>query len=138
VAVAVRVQPFRDHEETPHAYSNTTILVSMPGRPKRGHSVSVVPDDISSKSPKRHAETVALLSGSGKHSQEESKSTRIVVGSEGGKRLQNIGQTRKEGQRADFWNPPLDPDSPGEQVVPHTEGSPDRQAEGGKRLQNIK
>jgi len=138
VSVAGRIQPVGDHEETPHAYPNTTILVTMPGRPRRRRSVSLVQDYISSKFPKRHAETGALLSRSGKHSQEESKTSRMMLGWEGRKRLQNIRQTREKRQRADFWNPLLDPDSPSVQAVLHSAGSPNGQAEGSKRRQNIK
>jgi len=46
-----------------------------------------------------------------------------VVGSDGGKRLYKIRQTSEEGQRADFWNPPLDQDSPCEQAVPNAKVS---------------
>ena len=93
VSVPAHFQPVGNHKEIAHAYPNTTIFVSTSGRQKRGFSYSFMSDDIASKPPKRHAETGALLSGSCRHSQEESKSSRTVVGSEGAKRFQNMGQT---------------------------------------------
>jgi len=110
----------------------------MTSKLKRGRSVSLVPDNIPSKPLKRQAETGPLLSGSGKHSQEESIPSRMVVALEGGKRLQNIVQTKEERQRSDCWNPPLDSDSSSEQAFPHTERSPDGQAEGGKIFPDVK
>jgi len=120
VSVAAREQPVGDHEETPHLYPNSTIpLITQ----KRGRSVSLVLEDAPSKSPKQHAETRALLSGCLSHSEAGSRCCRPDVEPEGDKRRQNIKQRREKVQSSDFWNPPLDPDAPGEKAVPDGKGS---------------
>jgi len=120
VSGAAHEQPVGDHEETPHPYPNSTVPVITQ---KRGRFVSLVLEDIPSKFPKRYAETSALLSGCLSHSEAGSRSSRPDVEPEGGKRLQNIKERREKIQSSDFWNPALDPDTPGEQAVPHSEGS---------------
>jgi len=119
VSVAACEQPVGDHEETSHLYPNSTVpLITQ----KRVRSVSVVLQDALSKFPKRHAETSALLSGCLGHSEAGSRFSRPDVEPEGGKRCQNIKQRREKVQSSDFWNPPLDPDAPGEKAVPGGKG----------------
>jgi len=93
VSGAAREQPVGDHGEKPHSYPNSTVPVITQ---KRGRSVSLVLEDIPSKSPKRHAETSALLSGCLSHSEPGSRSSRLDMEPEGGKRLQNIKPRREK------------------------------------------
>jgi len=85
VSVAASDQPIGDHEETPHPYPNSMVPVRMPGWQKRRRSVSVVVEDIPSKSLKRPAGTRALLSGFLSHSKTGAKFSRLDVAPEGGK-----------------------------------------------------
>jgi len=84
VSVTALDQPVGDHEETPHPYPNFMVPVRTPGWQKRRCSVSVVVEDIPSKSQKRPAETRALLSGFLSHFETGSKFSRLDVAPEGG------------------------------------------------------
>jgi len=85
VSVAALDQPVGDHEEKPHPYPNSTAPVRAPGWQKRRRTVSVVVEDIPSKSLKRPAETRALLSGFLSYFETGSKFSRLDVAPEGGR-----------------------------------------------------